>query len=166
MHNTIAFILPAAVMAGLFLLLNKCLVGEFFTTPYQRYTLYIAQNEYRFTGLTPEFPDIVLRGAARLIPGLKQYYDRIPQPVVHYGGYYTKTRENLPVIGPLDVKGAWVVGALSGFGIMVGCAAGELTAAWISGGTLPGYARDLSPGRFQDPRYTRKIREIQEDGEL
>ena len=98
--------------------------------------------------MTPEFPDVVLRGAARLIPGLKKYYNRIPQPVVHYGGYYCKTKENLPVIGPLDVRGAWVVGALSGSGIMVGCAAGELVAAWITGASLPGYARDLSPEPF------------------
>jgi glycine/D-amino acid oxidase-like deaminating enzyme len=116
--------------------------------------------------LIPEFPDVVLRGASRLVPGLKKYYDRIPQPVVHYGGYYTKTKENLPVIGPLGVNGAFVVGALSGFGTMVSCAAGELTAAWVTGSPLPGYARDMSPERFQDPEYARKIKDIKPEGEL
>ena len=35
------------------------------------------------------FPEVVLRGAAALIPGLKTYYGRLPSHMAHYGGYYT-----------------------------------------------------------------------------
>ena len=115
---------------------------------------------------TPEFPDIVLRGASKLIPGLKQYIGNVPKPVVHYAGYYTKTKENLPVIGPLDVEGAYVVGALSGFGTMVSCAAGELVAAWVTGSELPDYAHQLSLARYDDPVYVASLDGMQLDGEL
>jgi glycine/D-amino acid oxidase-like deaminating enzyme len=115
---------------------------------------------------TPEFPDIVLRGASQLIPGLKQYVGHIPKPVVHYAGYYTKTKENLPVIGPLDIEGAYTIGALSGFGTMVSCAAGELIAAWVAGGELPDYAGQLSLARYDDPAYIVSLDSMQPDGEL
>jgi glycine/D-amino acid oxidase-like deaminating enzyme len=115
---------------------------------------------------TPEFPDIVLRGASRLIPGLMQYVGNIPGSVVHYAGYYTKTRENLPVIGPLGVEGAYIVGALSGFGTMVSCAAGELIAAWVAGSELPAYAQRLSLARYDDPAYAGSLDSVQLDGEL
>jgi glycine/D-amino acid oxidase-like deaminating enzyme len=115
---------------------------------------------------TPEFPDLVLHGASRLIPGLKQYIANIPKPVVRYAGYYTKTKENLPIIGPLGVEGAYIVGALSGFGTMVSCAAGELVAAWVAGSELPDYARQLSLARYDDPAYVASLDSIQPDGEL
>jgi len=85
---------------------------------------------------------------------------------VHYAGYYTKTKENLPVIGPLDVEGAYIVGALSGFGTMVSCAAGELVAAWVAGGELPDYAQHLSPGRYDDAAYIASLDGMQLGGEL
>ncbi len=102
-------------------------------------------------GITPAFADVVLRGATRFMPGLRQYIDRIPQPVVRYAGYYTKTQENLPIIGPIGVPGAYLVGALSGFGTMASCAAGELVAAWVAGAELPDYAEHLSLGRYDRP---------------
>lgn len=115
---------------------------------------------------TLEFPDIVLRGASRLIPELKRYIDNIPKPVVHYAGYYTKTKENLPVVGPLDVEGAYIVGALSGFGTMVSCVAGELIAAWVAGSELPDYAHQLSLARYDDPAYLASLSGMRLDGEL
>jgi glycine/D-amino acid oxidase-like deaminating enzyme len=115
---------------------------------------------------TPEFPDLVLRGASRLIPQLRQYVGSIPKPVVRYAGYYTKTKENLPIIGPLGVAGAYIVGALSGFGTMVSCAAGELAAAWVAGGELPDYARHFSLARYDDPAYVASLDSMQPDGEL
>ena len=51
---------------------------------------------------------------------------------------------------PLVVIGAFVLGALSGFGTMAACAAGELCAAWIAGAPLPGYAQKLSLARYDD----------------
>jgi glycine/D-amino acid oxidase-like deaminating enzyme len=59
------------------------------------------------------FPEIIIRGLAAVIPGMKAYLGRIPKPLVD-GGYYTKTRENRPLIGPLPIEGAYVIGALSG----------------------------------------------------
>jgi len=100
--------------------------------------------------LDPAFPEIVLRGAARLHPALKAYYGRLPRRLSHYGGYYTMTRENWPLIGPLDLDGAFVVGALSGFGTMAACAAGALCAAWIAGGPRPAFAEALSLARYRD----------------
>lgn len=94
------------------------------------------------------FPEIVIRGAAAFLPALQAYVTSPPPRVNHYGGYYTMTKENWPLIGPLDNKGAFVVGALSGFGSMASCAAGKLCAAHISGGPLPDYAADLSLARL------------------
>ncbi len=98
----------------------------------------------------PLFPDIVLRGMTTAVPALRAYWDRAPKPLVD-GGYYTKTRENLPLIGPLPVEGAFVIGALSGFGIMAACGAGELLAAHIVGAPLPEDAVAFHPARYSDP---------------
>ena len=100
--------------------------------------------------LLPHFPEIVLRGASRLNPALKAYRGRLPREMAHYGGYYTMTPENWPLIGPMHTPGAFVAGALSGFGTMGACAAGAVTAAWITGAALPDFARALSPLRYQD----------------
>ena len=96
------------------------------------------------------FPEIVLRGASRLNPGLRAYYGRLPSRLSHYGGYYTMTRENWPLIGPMATKGAYVAGALSGYGTMGACATGALIAAWVLGETLPDFARSLSLARYDD----------------
>ena len=98
----------------------------------------------------PNFPDIVLRGASRLNPQLKQYYGRLPRQITHYGGYYTMTKENWPLIGPMRTKGAFVAGALSGFGTMAACATGALCAAWVQGAELPDFARSLALSRYDD----------------
>ena len=100
--------------------------------------------------LDPNFPEIVLRGASRLNPGLKAYYGRLPARLSHYGGYYTMTRENWPLIGPMKTDGAFVAGALSGFGTMAACATGALCAGWVYGEALPGFARSLSLARYDD----------------
>lgn len=100
--------------------------------------------------LDDAFPEIVLRGAARLQPALKRYYGQLPRARRHYGGYYTMTEENWPLIGPMGVDGAFIVSALSGFGTMAACAAGELAARWVHGLDLPEYAGPLSLARYQD----------------
>ncbi len=97
----------------------------------------------------PLFADVVLRGMAALVPALRRYWERAPRPVLD-GGYYTKTRENLPLIGPLPVPGSYIIAALSGFGIMAACAAGELLAAHITGHPLPPYAAAFHPARYTD----------------
>jgi len=98
----------------------------------------------------PQYPEIVMRAAARLNPALAQYAEDFPTRFSHYGGYYPMTPENWPLIGPLGVDGAYIAGALSGFGSMSACAAGEMCAAWIVDGELPDYASQLSLARYSD----------------
>ena len=98
----------------------------------------------------PQFPEIVMRGAAQFIPALLPYVDEPPTRYSHYGGYYTMTDENWPLIGPMKTSGAFMVAALSGFGSMAACAAGKLCAAWVDGGMLPDYGRALSKARYDD----------------
>ena len=69
------------------------------------------------------------------------------------GGYYTKTQENRPLIGPLPIGGAYICGAFSGFGIMASCAAGELLTKHIAGEALPEYAQAFALARYEDPSY-------------
>ena len=100
----------------------------------------------------PYYPEIVIRGMARLAPGLQRYIDRLPHCHVD-GGYYTKTVENRPMIGPLPVEGAFISAAFSGYGLMAAPAAGELLAAHVTGGALPPYASAFLPGRFESAEY-------------
>jgi len=115
--------------------------------------------------LDDTFAEIALRGLAVMVPRFKEYFDRIPHPQVD-GGYYTRSRENLPLIGKTEVEGAYLIGAVSGFGIMSACAAGELLANCILGGSLPDYAQTFSPQRYLDPEYVRKWDELTDDGQL
>lgn len=112
------------------------------------------------------YPEIVLRGAARLIPGLKTYYGALPRQMTHYGGYYTMTDENWPLIGPMGVEGSYIVGAMSGFGTMAACAAGSLCAKWLAGADLPGYAADLSLARYDNAALMADLAALQSKGVL
>jgi glycine/D-amino acid oxidase-like deaminating enzyme len=112
------------------------------------------------------FPSIVLRGASRFIPALSAYLDDIPTPLVQFGGYYTRTADNWPLIGPLGPEGLHVIGALSGFGTMMACAAGELCADRLMDGELPWYAGHFDPGRYGDPAIMKEIAAIESDGQL
>jgi glycine/D-amino acid oxidase-like deaminating enzyme len=113
----------------------------------------------------PHYPEIALRGMATMIPGLAAYFERAPKPFID-GGYYTKTRENRPLIGPLQIEGAYIIGALSGYGLMAACAAGELLAAHISGGALPSYAPTFALARYADPAYQALLADWGESGQL
>ena len=101
--------------------------------------------------LDPRFPEIVLRGGAQLHPALKTYYGKLPRQMHHYGGYYTRTEDNWPLIGSMGPNGAYMACALSGHGSMCATATGELAAAWVMGGVLPDYADAFSLARFSDP---------------
>jgi D-arginine dehydrogenase len=114
----------------------------------------------------PHFPEIVLRGASRLNPALRGYYGRLPRERTHYGGYYTMTRENWPLIGPMKTDGAFVIGALSGFGTMAACAAGELCAQSIAGAPLPAYAGTLGLARYRDPALLAALCDAADKGVL
>jgi glycine/D-amino acid oxidase-like deaminating enzyme len=119
---------------------------------------------YETDAVTPEWPprfrasysEAVLRGAAALVPAMGAYRAPFADAKVD-GGYYCKTPENRPLVGPLDVQGAWVCGALSGYGVMAAQAAGELVAAHVTGSKLPDYAGAFHPARCNDPGYSARV---------
>ncbi len=104
----------------------------------------------------PHYPEILVRGMSVMIPGLSAYYAHLPNPYVD-GGYYTKTPENRPLVGPTPVPGFHLCGAFSGFGIMIAMAAGELLAAHVTGAPLPAYAGDLALARYGEPAYRARM---------
>jgi glycine/D-amino acid oxidase-like deaminating enzyme len=113
----------------------------------------------------PYYFEVVLRGLSRMVPGLRAYWSRLPRPVVD-GGYYAKTQENRPLIGPLPIGGAYMIAALSGFGIMAACAAGELLAAHVAGSELPDYAPWFLVERYDDPEYRKLLDGWDASGQL
>lgn len=116
--------------------------------------------------LYANFPEIVLRGAARLNPSLKKYYNRLPHKMHHYGGYYTLTDENWPLIGEMAVTDTYVVGAMSGFGTMAACASGDLCARQLLELELPDYATALSPQRYADKALMAELNALSSRGIL
>jgi glycine/D-amino acid oxidase-like deaminating enzyme len=96
---------------------------------------------------------------------MRAYFGRMPKPVVD-GGYYTKTRENRPLVGPLPVEGAYVIGALSGYGLMAAPGCGELLAAHLTGSQLPGYAPAFALERYEDPEYQKLLENWGASGQL
>lgn len=113
----------------------------------------------------PNYAEIVLRGMSTMVPALKAYADRGVRPYID-GGYYIKTRENRPLIGPLPIEGAYVSAAYSGFGIMASCAGGELLARHVMGASLPDYAPAFLISRYQDPNYSAMLENWGDGGQL
>ena len=113
----------------------------------------------------PRYPEIVLRGMSRMLPSLERYFGRLPRPWVD-GGYYVRTRENRPLVGPLPLEGSFVCAAFSGFGIMGSCAGGELLAAHVAGRPLPPWADAFALARYDDPAYRALLDDWPGDGQL
>jgi len=112
-----------------------------------------------------QYPEVALRGLAAMLPRMKEYFGRMPRPQLD-GGYYTKTRENRPLVGPMGVDGAYVIGALSGYGIMSACGVGELLAAHITDAELPAYAPAFALSRYRDREYVKQLENWSESGQL
>ena len=104
----------------------------------------------------PMYAEVVIRGLCRMLPGMSAYLERMPKPYTD-SGYYTKTQENRPLAGALPVPGGYLLGAMSGYGIMASAALGELTAAAVAGAPLPEYAPAFSLERYQDPAYQQML---------
>jgi glycine/D-amino acid oxidase-like deaminating enzyme len=97
-----------------------------------------------------------------ILPGMSAYFEKMPKPILD-GGYYVKTKENRPLIGPMPVEGSYVVGALSGYGIMASNAAGDLLSSYIVGDELPAYAGSFSLDRYDDPDYRKILQKLEEE---
>lgn len=93
-----------------------------------------------------------------MLPALEAYFDRPPKPWLD-GGYYTKTEENRPLIGPAGPAGLHLICAFSGFGVMVAAGAGDLLARHVAGSELPSYADDFLLSRYDRPEYLAMVEE-------
>jgi sarcosine oxidase, subunit beta len=113
----------------------------------------------------PAYAEIVIRGMTRLIPGLRAYVPRLPKHFVD-GGYYTKTEENRLLSGPLPVEGAYVLGGLSGYGMMSSNGAADLLADYIAERPLPRYAPAFRLDRYESPAYRALLADWGDSGQL
>ena len=113
----------------------------------------------------PLYPEVVMRGLTTMTPGLAPYLERLPHSVVD-GGYYTKTRENRPLVGPAGPEGFHLAVGLSGFGVMVAAGVGDLLACQVAGTELPGYADAFMLSRYDDPGYLSAVAEPGRAGQL
>jgi glycine/D-amino acid oxidase-like deaminating enzyme len=100
----------------------------------------------------PHYAEIALRGMATMLPALKAYNGRPARPYID-GGYYVRTTENRPLIGPTAIEGLTISCGFGGFGVMAACASGDLVARHITRETLPAYAPAFLLSRYQDPQY-------------
>lgn len=104
----------------------------------------------------PFYPEVVMRGLTTMVPGLDAYADGLPESFVD-GGYYTKTVENRPLIGPSGVPGISLMVGMSGFGVMVSAGAADLLASHLTGADLPDYAPAFLLSRYSDPDYLESL---------
>jgi len=130
------------------------------------WTYDVARMEPRFPlEFDPYYGEIALRGMSRMVPALTAYLSRLPRAVVD-GGYYTRTRENRFLAGPLPVEGAFILGALSGYGLMSSNGAADLLADHVTGRALPRYAPAFRLERYDDPAYQQLLERWGDDGQL
>jgi glycine/D-amino acid oxidase-like deaminating enzyme len=130
------------------------------------WTYHVEPMEARFpVEFDPAYAEVVLRGLTRPLPGLAAYLSRFPKCVVD-GGYYTKTRENRFLSGPLPVEGAYVLGGLSGYGMMSSNGAADLLADYIAERRLPHYAPAFHLDRYLDPAYCALLDNWGDSGQL
>ena len=114
----------------------------------------------------PHYAEIALRGMSTMVPGLQAYQGQPPRPFID-GGYYMRTRENRPLIGPVEgVAGVYLSCAYSGFGIMASCAGGDLVARYIAGADLPEDAPAFLLSRYDDPDYRAALEMWGDGGQL
>jgi glycine/D-amino acid oxidase-like deaminating enzyme len=111
------------------------------------------------------YAEIVIRGMSRMIPAMAPYAERLPRAFVD-GGYYTKTEENRLLASPLPLEGAYVLGGLSGYGLMSSNGAADLLADHIAGRPLPPYAPAFRLDRYADPAYRGLLADWGDSGQL
>lgn len=64
------------------------------------------------------------------------------------------------------MDGAYVIGAVSGYGIMPACGVGELLAAQVADSELPSYASAFELARYDDPKYQKQLENWGDSGQL
>ena len=64
------------------------------------------------------------------------------------------------------MRGAYIIAALSGFGIMASPGAGDLLAAHLTGEPLPPYAPAFLLERYRDPAYRELLENWPTTGQL
>jgi glycine/D-amino acid oxidase-like deaminating enzyme len=102
------------------------------------------------------YPEVVARGLSTMIPDFGRYLDRLPQSTVD-GGYYTKTPENRPLIGPAGPAGFHLACGYSGFGVMVASGAADLVSRHLTSSPLPDYSDAFLLTRYDNPRYLESV---------
>lgn len=113
----------------------------------------------------PHYAEIALRGMSTMVPALRAYRGEPVRPYID-GGYYVRTRENRPLIGPAGTDGLYVSCAFGGFGIMASCGSGELIAKHIAGEPLPDYAPAFLPSRYERAEYRALLERWGDGGQL
>ncbi len=111
------------------------------------------------------YPEVVMRGLTTMVPALGRYLEGLPRSYVD-GGYYIKTEENRPLVGPAGPEGFVLACGYSGFGVMLAAGAADLIGAHITDTELPDYAPDFLLSRYDDPTYLDTIRAGVESGQL
>lgn len=111
------------------------------------------------------YPEVVVRGLSKMIPGFSVYFDGLPPSSVD-GGYYTKTPENRPLIGPAGPEGFHLACGYSGFGVMVACGGADLVASHVTGSPLPDYSPAFQLSRYTDRSYVESLRSASDSGQL
>ncbi|KAG7401505.1 hypothetical protein PHYBOEH_001050 [Phytophthora boehmeriae] len=112
--------------------------------------------------LDRRFPEVCVRGLTRMFPQVKSYLNRPEVRDSFYvsGGYYCKTLDNLPLIGPAPntVDGIFLQSAMTGVGLMSSGASGHLLASHVMGEKLEGcgladHVDAFLPSRFENQDY-------------
>jgi sarcosine oxidase, subunit beta len=101
-----------------------------------------------------------------MLPGMSAYFQQACRALCWTAATTPSTRENRPLIGPLPVEGAYLIGALSGYGLMASCAAGELLAAHLTASPLPPYAPAFDLTRYQDRANRQLLDDWGDSGQL
>ncbi len=104
----------------------------------------------------PDFPADVLHALGEMLPGLR----RVAGGCLHrqsVSGYYCKSPDQLPLVGPWKYPGLYLHGCFSGYGLMVSQGAADILARTLVGQALPAWGAGLDPRRFLDPQYLASI---------
>jgi glycine/D-amino acid oxidase-like deaminating enzyme len=120
----------------------------------------------REPALDPNFPEVVVRAASRMLPRLRPYIGALPRERSHYGGYYPMTEENWPILGASHTPGVFLATAVSGYGTMSACAAGDICARSLIGAPAPQFAESLSLARYRCKKLMAELQCTQSRGLL